>query len=150
LILFTTASARNSSVPIGDFSAWLNVDRAELPARTLMAHLFGADSPALPGICFFKTFGGVADIIYFDLSSFSELAGLRTALRRILWLANQAEATTAGKNGRFVNALAVSAQKERLPYVLTRPVSLRVWLVRTYQFFQRNSGDILAAVGMGL
>jgi hypothetical protein len=149
MVLFTVAqdASMGSDIDQSSFADWLKIDAGEQPSYVMIRELFEpASVPPLPGIAFFERFTSPSEVVYFDLASLDRDA-IRQRMREIFSLAGRAARVNREQPGRsFADVLAVSAQRERRPFARSGPVSMRQWLVKSYQFAGDHFGDIVSVV----
>jgi hypothetical protein len=150
LVFFTAFTNATFPAPVAQAlpATRLVVEWADSPARQLTRMLFtDGVVPPLPGLLVFESVVRRREAIYFDLTAPRDAAEVRALLRSILALTERA-AVARRENGRGIaDLLAVSAQRQRIAFTRSGPVTMRQWLVQSYQFMQRNAGTIAGALG---
>jgi hypothetical protein len=153
LVLFTLSVDAGAPMSVTEdaFADWLHLDRQELPSQRLVRELFEPGLvPPLPGVLVFDAFLEPGEAIYLDLSAASTVDDLRQLLRSAFALLDQAVRDASKGKRSVADRFAVAAQQQRLRIYRSGRVSMRQWLVQAYQFVGDHSGDIVAAIGLGL
>jgi hypothetical protein len=153
LVLFTLSTDAGAPLVLATdaFAQWLHIDEGELPCQRLIRELFEPGPvPPLPGLLVFDSFLQPGEGIYLDLSKETSSEELRRSLRSAFALLDHAVRT--GKDGKrsVADRFAVAAQRDRRQIYRSKRVSMRQWLVRAYQLLADHSGDIAAAISLGI
>jgi hypothetical protein len=150
LVLFTVSKGSGTTRQFDDsLLSFLTIDDSHLPALDLVRYLFEPGLiPPLPGLLVFESFTEPRESLYFDLTGPENQIEVRHMLRMIFSLTDMAWRSSARSGREFAEILAVDAQRQRLSFVQSRRVSLRQWLVRSYQWAGDNASDIVAAIGL--
>jgi hypothetical protein len=150
LALFTLAHDAASPVELDDeaFVGWLELDLVEQPAYQLIRLLFEPGPvPPLPGIAFFARLSEPCEVVYFDLGSLDDAAKVRTRLRALFALVDDAVRSSKGME-KVANTLAVAAERGQFQPFRSGRVSIRQWLTRGARFVGDHAGDIVAVLGL--
>jgi hypothetical protein len=150
LVLYVTTSSPSRPTPEEQvFSDWIEIDRTELPAQRLVALMFKDRAvPSLPGLVLFDKWVTPSEAVYFSLDGHDNVNDLRTTLRRVFRIAEQAVRLAGDPSRSFSDELAIMAQKEKIRFERSGHISLRQWLIQSYQFLSKHSGEIIAAIGL--
>jgi hypothetical protein len=152
LALFTLDADARLPVPLAKtaFDSWLEVDTDEHPAYKMIRILFEPKiPPALPGIVFFGTFTGNDGAVYVPLEHCLDETSVRTELRGLFALASHV-ANEIKDRTKFSGKMAASLQSKRLTYFQSSNLSMRQWLIKSYQFAVDHKADIVAALSVVL
>lgn len=122
----------------------LKVDLGIHPAYEMVRLLFEPKPPPpLPGIVFVSRFTGVSDAVYVSVDAISDQVAMRSFLRVLFAAADEALGSHADR-AKFPDSFSRIMQRKRFQYTRSSRVSLREWLIRTYQFAANHKSDIVA------
>jgi hypothetical protein len=126
----------------------IEIERAELDAARFLAYVFDEKTtPPLPGVMLFRSFADSSEAVYFDMSGLSA-DEVRARLRLVFSLANDAIRASDSNPDDFAGVLSVEAQKARLEFTRSGPMSTHQWLVKVYQFLGDHLGDLVGIVNL--
>jgi hypothetical protein len=143
LVLYTLDPDANFRVNVTGVEG-LKVDPGIHPAYEMVRLLFEPKPPPpLPGIVFVSQFTGVSDAVYVSVDAIPDQMAMRSRLRALFAAADEALGSHTDR-AKFPDSFARIVQHKRFQYTRSSRVSLREWLIRTYQFAVDHESDIVA------
>jgi len=149
LVLFTLDTPATSPVELESqsFKKWIELDTRVHPSYTIIRDMF-KDPVALPfpGIVFFEDFMQLQNPIYIHISDSSNEDAVRQQMRLLFSLTEKAYNVSLESGKGFLDILAESLQKNRLPYERGHDISAREWFVNAFRIIGKHFGDIVSVV----
>lgn len=147
LVLFIYPSKTTSLKIINenDFKK-IQIQKSKLDSSILLNEIFERkETPVLPGITVFKNFNSMNETIYFSLENLSS-DEIRQKLRKIFSIVNNIISTESSAN--FSTALASSSQLKKLYPIISNKTSMRIWLIKAFQYVEKHFSDIVATISL--
>lgn len=145
LFIFPSKTTSLKYITKSDFEN-IQIRKSNLDSSTLLNEIFeGKKTPILPGITFFKNFNAINEAVYFSLEGLSSNE-IRQKLRKIFSIVNNLISNKTDKN--FSAALASKSQLKKLDPILSNKTSMRLWLIKAFQYVGKHFSDIVAILNL--